>query len=63
MRILFIYLTLKRSGALAGWGLCAGVAVFFLAERIPMFRSDVMCKIPILGRRYEDYRHIEEEED
>lgn len=44
-----------------GWGVVAGVAAVFLVERIPAFRRDVFCKIPLIGDRWAEYRVHEEE--
>lgn len=38
-----------------GWGIVAGLAAFFLVERLPMFRRDVFSRIPFLGERYSSY--------
>lgn len=46
-----------------GWGLVAGTAVVFLVERIPAFRRDIFCKLPIIGHRYDAYRVHEENEE
>lgn len=39
-----------------GWGLMAGTAAVFLAERIPNFRRDLFCRLPLLGARWAEYR-------
>lgn len=43
-----------------GWGLMAGTAAIFLVERIPNFRRDIFCKIPIIGDHWAEYRSTEE---
>ncbi len=44
------------------WGVTAGLAALFITERLPMFRRDLYCKIPLLGARYADYRSADEDE-
>ena len=52
---------LKSFSSIAvGWGLMAGVAVIFLAERIPNFRQDVFSLLPL--ERYAEYRVKKEDE-
>jgi hypothetical protein len=46
-----------------GWTLAAGIAASFFVERIPYFRTNVFCKIPILGDRYAAYRVEESSEE
>jgi hypothetical protein len=45
-----------------GWALMAGAAAFFLVERIPNFRRDLFCKLPVIGERWAEYRAHEEEQ-
>ncbi|PJF17292.1 hypothetical protein PSACC_02911 [Paramicrosporidium saccamoebae] len=51
------------SGAAVGWGVAAGIAAFFLVERLPMFRRDLFANIPLLGSRYTAYLPVAEEEN
>jgi hypothetical protein len=46
-----------------GWGVAAGIAAFFLVERLPMFRRDLFAHIPLLGSRYTAYLPVAEEEN
>jgi hypothetical protein len=41
------------------WALPAGIAVLFLAERLPMVRRDLFCKLPLLGGHYEEYKNMD----
>ncbi len=43
-----------------GWGMMAGAAALFLVERIPNFRRDFFCKIPVIGEHWAEYRSTEE---
>lgn len=60
----FFFLTnySHRRTTLAGWGILAGTVAVFLVERIPAFRRDIFCKLPLIGDRYAAYRVHEEEE-
>jgi len=37
------------------WGAGAGVAVAMLMSATPLFKNDVLVKIPVLGNYYEDH--------
>lgn len=47
------------SGMAVGWGLMAGAAAVFLVERIPNFRRDLFCKLPVIGEHWAEYREVE----
>ncbi|WWD19733.1 hypothetical protein CI109_104197 [Kwoniella shandongensis] len=54
----FLGLTAERlSGwtpTLAVWGVTAGAAVSLFLSDVPLFRKDVLIKVPVLGNYYKD---------
>lgn len=50
-------------GMAVGWALMGGTAALFLAERIPNFRRDFFCKLPVIGDYWAEYRVTEEAEE
>lgn len=44
-----------------GWCLMAGAAAVFLVERIPNFRRDIFCKLPLIGDHWAEYRSTEDD--
>jgi len=53
---------LNRRTTLLGWDLFAAAAALLIVERIPAFRRDFFCRLPIIGDRYAAYRVNEEDE-
>ncbi|KAG8881134.1 hypothetical protein FRB98_004541 [Tulasnella sp. 332] len=48
--------TLKRwVPSLGMWGVGAGTAVALLMSATPLFKNDVLIKIPVIGTYYEDH--------
>ena len=46
---------------LVWWSVPAGIAVLFIAERLPMVRRDLFCKLPIIGNLYKEYENMDSE--
>ncbi|KAG8987751.1 hypothetical protein FRB94_002370 [Tulasnella sp. JGI-2019a] len=48
--------TVKRwVPSLGMWGVGAGTAVALLMSATPLFKNDVLVKIPVIGTYYEDH--------
>ena len=46
---------------LVWWTVPASLAVLFVAERLPMVRRDLFCKLPIVGHLYKEYENMDAE--
>lgn len=47
------YRTTNSGGALAGFGVAAGIGAIFFLSDVPRVRIDIMQKLPIIGPYFE----------
>ncbi|ORZ04828.1 ubiquinol-cytochrome-c reductase complex subunit-domain-containing protein [Lobosporangium transversale] len=51
----------RWSGAAARFGVAAGAGVLFFAECLPPAKTDLFCKLPVIGSYWKDYEAKDEE--
>ncbi|KAF9572426.1 hypothetical protein EC968_009904 [Mortierella alpina] len=52
---------LRWSGSLARFGVAGGAAVLFIAECLPPAKTDLFCKLPVIGSYWKAYEAKDEE--
>ncbi|KAF8924200.1 hypothetical protein EDD21DRAFT_420201 [Dissophora ornata] len=52
---------LRWSGSLARFGVASGAAVLFIAECLPPAKTDLFCKLPVVGSYWKAYEAKDEE--
>ncbi|KAF9986591.1 hypothetical protein BGZ75_001626 [Mortierella antarctica] len=50
-----------RSASLARFGVAGGAAVLFIAECLPPAKTDLFCKLPVIGSYWKAYEAKDEE--
>ncbi|KAF9100290.1 hypothetical protein BGX23_000053 [Mortierella sp. AD031] len=51
----------KPAGSAARFGVAAGAGVLFIAECLPPAKTDLFCKLPVIGSYWKAYEAKDEE--